>query len=161
MYRTGLVLLPMLLAGAGCHQAAGEKAELRAQMKKLEAEKAEADARIKQLEAANAALRQELSSLRPGSKDALMRAKNDIKRIEQALVTFRVNNGYYPESLTALAEKQPNKGPPLLSKQALFDPWGWPYQYDPNNLQPKTDMPHVYSPGEPGTNQTINNWEPN
>jgi cell division protein FtsB len=160
MYRGALVLLP-LLVGAGCHQATAEKAELRAEMKKLEAEKAEADAQIKKLAAENAALRQELSSLRPGSKDALTRAKNDIKRIEQALVTFRVNNGYYPASLADLAERQPNNGKPLLNKQALLDPWGWPYQYDLNKLHPKTDMPHIYSPGEPGTNQTINNWEPN
>jgi hypothetical protein len=63
-----------------------------------------------------------------------------------------------PESLKALAEKQPDGGPAYLEVQALTDPWGNPFQYDPTGPQNKGEKPDVWSQGPPGAKTPIGNW---
>jgi hypothetical protein len=87
------------------------------------------------------------------------RARMEVRSIEQAAKTYWNNNGVYPESLQDLTTRQPNGSAPLLKPQALLDPWNQPYRYEPANRHRDSDNPHIYSPGEPGKNQPISNWD--
>src|SRR5947199_297957 len=73
-------------------------------------------------------------------KTALSQVKGPLTN---ACQTYKLNNpqGDYPPSLEALTEQQPNGGKPLLEPDAVLDPWGQPYGYDPsgqhnNGLKP-------------------------
>jgi general secretion pathway protein G len=48
-----------------------------------------------------------------------------------AVETYKLNNGDYPPNLEALTQQQPNGGKPILEPDALRDPWGQAYGYDP------------------------------
>jgi hypothetical protein len=86
------------------------------------------------------------------------RAKMGIRTIEQAVQTFKVNNGHYPASLEDLTVRQPNNSPALLKPQAIIDPWNQPYQYEQRDRRGVL-FPHIYSLGEPGKDQIINNLD--
>jgi general secretion pathway protein G len=90
------------------------------------------------------------------------RAKMDVTSLEKAVETFKIKNkGNYPQTLDELTVRQQDGGAALLKVQALTDPWGNRYIYEPGNLHPDTGMPHIYSTGEPGKNQPISNWDTN
>jgi Type II secretion system (T2SS), protein G len=88
------------------------------------------------------------------------RAKGDVRNIEAALLTYQTNNKSLPDNLEKLTEPQPNGGTALLEKEALIDPWSRPYQYDPKQLHPTTEIPRVWSDGpDPGNpDKKIANW---
>jgi general secretion pathway protein G len=86
------------------------------------------------------------------------RAKMDVRNIEAAVMTFNTTNHRYPQSLQELTERQPNGSAALLKIEALTDPWGQPYQYEPGRTHSKTDIPMIYSMGPPGKNTQIPNW---
>jgi hypothetical protein len=52
--------------------------------------------------------------------------------LTEACDQYNMNNGSFPPSLQALAQQQPNGGLPLVQVDALKDPWGQPYSYDPS-----------------------------
>jgi hypothetical protein len=80
--------------------------------------------------------------------------------IEKALLTFKVKNGFFPQTLQELADRQPDGSAALLKTQALIDSWGQPYQYDPKQLDPESGTPLIWSDaGEPGNpDRKIANW---
>jgi general secretion pathway protein G len=68
------------------------------------------------------------------------KAKNDAAALAQACQAFQLQQGRFPESLNELLTP-PGGGKPYIEPGALNDPWGNPYQYDPdgprnNNLKP-------------------------
>lgn len=58
-------------------------------------------------------------------------AKLQMGKIEQAVKTYYLNNGDYPQSLSELIVPEPGL-PPLLDggEAAITDPWGQPYTHD-------------------------------
>jgi hypothetical protein len=88
------------------------------------------------------------------------RALMDTRSIAQALQTYEVNNGHFPQSLQELTKRQPNGNAALLKPSALLDPWNQPYHFDPGQLHPETGAPLVWSDGEPGdADGMITNWQ--
>ena len=45
-----------------------------------------------------------------------------------------------------------------MDSKSLIDPWTNPYNYDPNQLDPKNGRPLIWSNGKPGENKPIRNW---
>ncbi len=85
------------------------------------------------------------------------RARLDVKSIEGAVDAYYTKYGSYPNSLNDLV--QPMDGVrPYLDANTLMDPWGNPYQYNPQNVNPMTGRPQVFSNGPPGRQQPISNF---
>jgi hypothetical protein len=88
------------------------------------------------------------------------RAKMDVRNFDAALQMYHERNKKWPENLDKLTEPQPDGNAALLKKETLTDPWGRPYQYDPNQLHPATGIHRVWSDGpDPGNpDKKIANW---
>lgn len=90
------------------------------------------------------------------SKDKL--AKAGTKTIEQAANAYHIKTGQWPQSLEELATPVDGR-PAALAPEALIDPWGNAYLYNPQETHPTTGVPKIYSQGEkPGASQPISNW---
>jgi hypothetical protein len=98
--------------------------------------------------------------IRAASAANTARAEIDVKSLEQAVVAYFVRHAVYPGSLDQLAARQPDGSPALIKEEALEDPWGRPYRFDPSQRNPKTDRPRIWSEGpNPGqSGSTIANW---
>jgi general secretion pathway protein G len=59
-------------------------------------------------------------------------AKGQLRMLTEACDTYSLNNGSFPPQLGALAAPQPNGGMPIVQPDALKDPWGQAYGYDPS-----------------------------
>jgi general secretion pathway protein G len=94
-----------------------------------------------------------------GSKES--RAKLDVKSIEKAVQVYTVKYGRAPGSLQELTTRMPDNSPALLKPEALTDPWDQPYGYDPSQAHPTTDVPLIWSNGDPvkGGQGKITNWD--
>jgi hypothetical protein len=88
------------------------------------------------------------------------RPKMDVRNIEAALHSYYAKHQTWPEKLDMLTVPELDVGAALLQKGDLIDPWGRPYQYDPNQLNPRTGTPRVWSDGpDPGNpDKKIANW---
>lgn len=96
------------------------------------------------------------------------KAKGDIQTFHASLIRYKTKGGLYPtteQGLRALVEKpsdgpQPRSWKNLLPEQALYDPWGNPYQYRrPGRHNPETyDIFSVGLDGKEGTEDDIGNW---
>lgn len=97
----------------------------------------------------------------------IVKAKQDVLAIENALEMYRLDNGFYPttdQGLEALVKKPDSEPQPKgwrdggYVKQLRNDPWGNPYEY----LNPGTHKEiDIYSNGKPGKsneNNIIGNW---
>jgi hypothetical protein len=87
------------------------------------------------------------------------RARMDTRSLQTIVMTFYARQNAYPKALEELTELQSDGSPPLMDEKGLIDPWGNPYNYDPNSRHPKTDRPLIYSNGPPGQNKRISNWD--
>jgi len=89
------------------------------------------------------------------------RARLDVKSLDQAITAYYLRKHYYPETLWVLTERDPVDNSPALLKDAtaLNDPWNIPYNYEPQNLNPKTDKPLIWTAGPPNSNMRITNWD--
>jgi general secretion pathway protein G len=87
------------------------------------------------------------------SKEKLASAK--LKILDDACGTYHVNNGDWPPSLEALAMQQPTGGAPIIDAEALRDPWGNPFGYDPTGAHNNGMKPDVWV-NRP--NGQIGNW---
>lgn len=96
----------------------------------------------------------------------IVRAKQDILAIEDALKLYRLDNAMYPttdQGLSALVTKPTSDPIPMgwdskgYLKQIPVDPWGHPYQYLNDNSEVKV---FSYGPQGPGGNGKgeIGNW---
>jgi hypothetical protein len=111
----------------------------------------------------------ELSRLKklPGAVDALKEIRNskillarlNLMRLTQAVDIYRTSTGQYPNNLVALTQKQPNGNKQILKADALKDPWGWPYLYDPAGPKNGGLGADIWSEGPlPGISPRIGNW---
>jgi hypothetical protein len=89
------------------------------------------------------------------------RAKVDVQTLDKAVQTYIVKNGKSPATLQELTQRTPDGGAALLKETALIDPWGNPYQYDPNQLNPYNATPKIWTNGDPaqGGKTPISNWD--
>lgn len=88
------------------------------------------------------------------------RAKLDINTLDQTVQAYKVQSGGdYPLELGVLVQPTPDGKPAALEERALLDPWGQPYQYDPQNRHPLTGKPRIYSLGPRSDGSApIANW---
>ncbi len=96
-------------------------------------------------------------------------AQSQISLIESALEQAQFALGVYPSDLSSLRSSTPPAeasgansqwSGPYLNKDVPPDPWGNPYQYNPNGGR-NTDKADVWSlgpDGQDGTADDIGNW---
>lgn len=103
-------------------------------------------------------------------KARVVKAKQDIRTLESALQSYRLDNFYYPntqQGLEALVQKPAGEPPAKNWKSGGYmprlpkDPWGTPYQY----LQPGTkgefdlfSLGADNKPGGEGADGDVGNW---
>jgi general secretion pathway protein G len=89
--------------------------------------------------------------------------KAGVMALDQEVRAFFTRYGEYPPDLSVLTLPSPEGGPAAVEAKALYDPWNRPYFYEPTNLHPLTQKPHIFSEGpHPGmAGSRISNWENN
>ncbi len=83
-------------------------------------------------------------------------AKAGVKAIEKAAQGYEIAHGTLPQTLQELVQP-PSGGRPYIEQQAMLDPWGQPYQYDPSGSRNGGLKPDVWTTA-PSTGQQIGNW---
>ncbi len=86
-------------------------------------------------------------------------ARVGVANIQEAVKAFKLSQGEFPPDLEALTRPPDGKAPPLKPDD-LTDPWGRPYVYERDNLNPSTGTPRIYSRGADPDNpdDIIANW---
>lgn len=85
-------------------------------------------------------------------------AKIQVKTLTQAAETYNLDHqGNWPPNLSVLLSRDPQsgKGPYLKNQDALIDPWGNPYQYNPAGQMNNGTQPDIWSESQYGK---IGNW---
>jgi general secretion pathway protein G len=96
------------------------------------------------------------------------KVKGDIQTLKAQLIRYKTKGGLYPtteQGLESLVTKpsdgpQPRSWKNLMQKEALYDPWGNPYQYRrPGKQNPEEfDIFSMGKDGQEGTEDDIGNW---
>jgi general secretion pathway protein G len=81
------------------------------------------------------------------------KAKMDCSHISQAVESYNIETGSYPNTLQELTQPQGTK-PAYLSEKDLLDPWNRPYSYDPN-AKNALGKPKIFTTS---SGVEINNW---
>ena len=89
----------------------------------------------------------------PGAKDT---AAVHVRVLTDACNAFKVKNARFPDALDQLLEKA-DGGPYLKNGDALVDPWGNRYLYDPTGPHNKGNHPDIWTV-EPKSQLRIGNW---
>lgn len=86
-------------------------------------------------------------------------AAEGVKALTAAAQAYEVRFGQLPERLEQLTTP-PGGGPPLVERDALTDPWGRPYKYDPAGPHNAGVRPDVWSLGADSNDPkgVIGNW---
>jgi general secretion pathway protein G len=82
-------------------------------------------------------------------------AKAQLKTLTKACETYKLNEDDWPPSLESLSQQSPKGHLPLLEPDALRDPWGQPYGYDPSGTHNSGMRPDIWV-NRP--NHQIGNW---
>lgn len=77
--------------------------------------------------------------------------------IEKAAQAYQIKYGELPPSLDALTQPLPDGGQPYLDGEALVDPWGRPFQYDPQGGHNGGRKPDVWTTSPSG--KQVGNWK--
>jgi general secretion pathway protein G len=75
--------------------------------------------------------------------------------LTQGCEVYKVDHGSFPGNLTALLVQDEQGGPYLKTADALKDPWGKPYQYNPQGPKNAGRQPDIWSDG---SGVEIGNW---
>lgn len=90
-------------------------------------------------------------------------AKMDAARVQargtltKACQTYYLKHNTWPPNLQALLVADGMGGPYLEDQDAMIDPWGKVFQYDPNGTKNNGRKPDIWSGGPNGSAQ-IGNW---
>ena len=86
-------------------------------------------------------------------------AKASVRYLTTAVQAFEIKYGDPPARLELLLTP-PDGGRAFVEKDSLLDPWGRPYQFDPQGLKNKGLKPDVWSQGPDPNDKTkiIGNW---
>lgn len=68
-------------------------------------------------------------------------SKLNVQTIDRALLAYRIKFDEFPKTLKVLTEG----ASALLEAEALLDPWGKPFQYDPAGPKNKGEKPDVWT----------------
>ena len=68
------------------------------------------------------------------------------------------HDGKFPQKLQTLLQKDAAGGPYLAGADALKDPWGQTYQYDPIGPRNNGTKPDIWTTSPPPENRVIGNW---
>ncbi len=102
----------------------------------------------------------------------IVKARQDIASIQNAMELYKLDNGFYPSNDQGIAalvtkpstEPQPtNWEPGGYLKRIPVDPWGHTYQYANPGHHGDIDIfsyGPTHQPGGTGNNATIGNWKP-
>jgi type II secretory pathway pseudopilin PulG len=83
--------------------------------------------------------------------------KSNLRLLTDNCKMYWLQNGNnWPPSLDALAQVQPNGGPPLIPPDQLLDPWQHPYNYDPSGANNGGMQPDISTSTPQG--KLIGNW---
>ncbi len=83
-------------------------------------------------------------------------AKMQTKELQKAVETFKLDNDDFPASLEVLLQRNAEgRGPWLQRADALIDPWGHPYQYNPAGPLNGGIVPDIWAETKHGQ---IGNW---
>jgi len=86
------------------------------------------------------------------------RVKANVKSITDAAVIYKAqHNGIWPQDLQTLTQKDAEGHGPYVQPEGILDPWGRPYNYDPNGTNNQGMTPDV-SCQMPSNLGTIGNW---
>lgn len=83
-------------------------------------------------------------------------AKTKARMLADECQKFMLKNDRYPESLNELAAP-PDGGSPYVEPDALNDPWGVPFMYNPAGPNNGGRKPDIYTTN-PTNGQQIGNW---
>ena len=94
-------------------------------------------------------------------------AKTQIEMLGQALDSYRLDTGHYPNTSQGLNALETNPGVegwdgPYLKKKLPEDPWKKPYQYQSPGTHGDYDLFSYGADGAPGgegENKDVNSWE--
>jgi general secretion pathway protein G len=76
--------------------------------------------------------------------------------LSQACKTYFIKNQSWPPSLQVLLTPDSHKMVYIDRPEALLDPWGNPYQYDPSGAKNNGTQPDIWTTHADGT--IIGNW---
>jgi hypothetical protein len=82
-----------------------------------------------------------------------------VKTIEQAVEAYKIINGEYPTDLQVLTQPGRDGSAAMLRADDLLDPWGQPIIYEPQNVDPRTRKPRIYSKGPSGPTSAIRRFK--
>jgi general secretion pathway protein G len=91
----------------------------------------------------------------------LDQSKRSVAKTQTTTLTHAVENYYidhsstYPPALASLLQQDEGGGPYLKTPDALVDPWGRPYQYDPNGSRNGGRQPDIWAEAPGGE---VGNW---
>ncbi len=85
------------------------------------------------------------------------KAKLDIKSLTDAVKQYSAKNeGNFPQTLQELVQPTNGSSPIYDDPSILNDPWGKPYQYDPNGTRNNGLKPDIWTTTDKG--MEIGNW---
>jgi general secretion pathway protein G len=79
----------------------------------------------------------------------LSRAKIDCEGLSSQVETFKLNTGNYPTSIQQLTQATGAHGA-LVPPDKIIDPWGKPYQVDPNGTHNNGNKADVFTTSPKG-----------
>jgi general secretion pathway protein G len=84
-------------------------------------------------------------------------AKTKAQNLSQAVEAYKIDNGQYPSDVMVLTQPaEALNGKPYISEEGALDPWGKPYQIDPNGSRNKGAKADVFTVSPDG--KTIGNF---
>jgi general secretion pathway protein G len=85
------------------------------------------------------------------------RAQADLQTLTKACQSYKIKYQDYPASLQELVNPPEGGKPYLTSADALNDPWGKPYQYNPSGDNNRGLAPDIWTVNPDG--EQIANWD--
>jgi RNA polymerase sigma factor (sigma-70 family) len=92
-------------------------------------------------------------------RDKTEQALLDLKMLTEAVETYKITHGQYPESLEAMVANPLSGDASNVDPNILKDPWGRPYYYDRSGKKNRGVKADIWSEGPDEQDQRIGNWE--
>jgi len=83
-------------------------------------------------------------------------ALTQVKMLSAAAENYKIQMGVFPPDLDTLTQSPEDGSKPMVDPGALIDPWGAPYQYDPEGPKNSGAKPDIWCASPQGL---IGNWK--
>jgi general secretion pathway protein G len=94
--------------------------------------------------------------LRQADESKKSAVKIQTRTLTQATENYKLQHDDWPPTLAALLEADDRGGPYLKTQDAIIDPWGKPYQYNPQGPNNGGRQPDIWADTPFGQ---IGNWQ--